>query len=568
MPFVRDRLLPGLCALLVVGVVATQDRIAGMPHATRSIVYASRGAAATSHPQATRVAVDVLRRGGSAVDAAIAANAMLCVCEPTGCGIGGDLFAIVWDAEAKELHGLNASGRSPSGLTREWFLEQGYQSIPKHGPLPISVPGCVDGWFELHGKFGALAMEEVLQPAIEAAKGGVPVPQTIAAYWRMGVPDRQDQPGFREVFMPWGRGPQAGELFRNPALAATLKQIAQGGRDAFYMGNIAKVMAAFVQEHGGFLSEQDLKAHRSEWIEPVSTNYRGYDVWELPPNGQGIAALQILNLIEPYDVAAMGHQSAEWVHLFVEAKKLVYEDRARYYADMDFAKVPVEQLISREYADERRRLIDMDKASRVVPAGDAKLEKGDTVYLSVADKDGNMVSLIQSNFRGLGSGVCPPELGFGLQNRGELFNLEAGHANTYAPGKRPFHTIIPAFVTKDGEPFLSFGVMGGAMQPQGHVQILVNMLDFGMNLQEAGDAARIRHDRSSQPTGQRMADGGEVFLESAFSAEVVAALRGKGHLVTVKPGGFGGYQAVMWLADQKVWAAASESRKDGHASGY
>lgn len=539
-----------------------------MNHATRSIVYGRSGAAATSHPRATQAAIDVLRKGGSAVDAAIAANAMLCVCEPTGCGIGGDLFAIVWDPKKAKLHGLNASGRSPRGLTREWFAKNGHDTIPKYGPLPISVPGCVDGWFELHGKFGKLGIDAVLAPAIAAAREGVVVPQTIARYWQLGIDARKDQAGFQQVFMPWGRAPDEGDVYRNEALADTLAKVAAGGRDAFYEGAVATTMAAFVQKAGGFLSEADLAAHKSEWIDPVSTNYRGYDVWELPPNGQGIAALQILNLIEPYDVKAMGHGSAEWTHLFVEAKKLVYEDRAKYYADMAFAKVPVTTLISKEYAAQRRKMLHLDRASKSLPAGDAKIEKGDTVYLSVADKDGCMVSLIQSNFRGLGSGVCPPTLGFGLQNRGELFNLKAGHANTYEPGKRPFHTIIPAFVTKDGKPWLSFGVMGGAMQPQGHVQVLVNMIDFGMNLQEAGDAARIRHERSSQPTGTRMTDGGDVFLESAYSPAVVAKLRAMGHQVTIRAGAFGGYQAVMWLADRKVYAAASECRKDGHAGGY
>ncbi|MCR9246446.1 MAG: gamma-glutamyltransferase [bacterium] len=548
-----------------------QDRIAGMSHATRSIVWAKNGIAATSHPLATQVAIDILKQGGSAVDAAIAANAALGVCEPTGCGIGGDLFAIVWDGKTKKLHGLNASGRSPRALTRQWFLDQGHEEIPKFGPLPVSVPGCVDGWYTLHGKFGKLAMAEVLEPAIRYAEQGVPVPQTIAEYWRRGVPDRQDQPGFREVFLPWGRPPREGDTFQNDALARTMRQMAErgaGGRDLFYLGAIAQQLATFVQEHGGFLTAADLAAHTSEWIEPVSTNYRGYDVWELPPNGQGIAALQILNLIEPFEIASMGAGSAAWAHLFVEAKKLVYEDRAKYYADMAFAKVPVKTLISKAYADERRKLFDPKHASLQLPAGDAKLEKGDTIYLTVADEHGTMVSLIQSNFRGLGSGVCPPQLGFGLQNRGELFDLRPGRANTYAPGKRPFHTIIPAFVTRDGEPWLSFGVMGGAMQPQGHVQILVNMIDFGMNLQEAGDAARIRHEGSSQPTGSRMRDGGTVYLESTFSDEVAAALRAMGHRVERRAGGFGGYQAVLFDAARKVYAAASESRKDGHAAGY
>lgn len=564
--------LPAVTLALTLGsALIAQDRIAGMAHATRSIVWAKNGIAATSHPLATQVAIDVLQKGGSAVDAAIAANATLGVCEPTGCGMGGDLFAIVWDGNEKKLHGLNASGRSPRGLTRKWFVDNGYQEIPKYGPLPVSVPGCVDGWYALHGRFGKLPMAVVLDPAIRYADQGVPVPQTIAEYWRRGVPDRQDQPGFREVFLPWGRPPREGDIFRNEALANTMRKMAKrgpGGADLFYRGHLGQQLAAFVQKHGGFLSAEDLDAHRSEWIEPVSTNYRGYDVWELPPNGQGIAALQILNLIEPFDVAGMGAGSAAWTHLFVEAKKLVYEDRAKYYADMAFAKVPVATLISKDYANERRKLFDPKRASQQLPAGDAKLEKGDTVYLTVADKDGTMCSLIQSNFRGLGSGVCPPQLGFGLQNRGELFDLREGRNNSYAPGKRPFHTIIPAFVTKDGEPWLSFGVMGGAMQPQGHVQILVNMIDFGMNLQEAGDAARIRHEGSSQPTGTRMLDGGKVYLESAFSDDVVAALRALGHQVERRTGGFGGYQAVLFDAARKVYAAASEARKDGHAAGY
>ena len=560
--------------LMMLGLIATcavcasQDRITGMRRATRSIVYGKSGAAATSHPLATQVALDVLKRGGTAVDAAIAANAMLCVCEPTGCGLGGDLFAIVWDAKSQRLHGLNASGRSPQTLTREWFVENGHATIPKYGPLPLSVPGCVDGWFQLHDRFGKSPMRSLLRPAIRAAQEGVVVPQIIAEYWRLGIDARKDQPGFREVFMPWGRGPNEGEVYSNTALASTLRVIAAGGVDSFYRGAIADTCTSFVQKHGGFLTAKDFAAHRSEWIEPVSTNYRGYDVWELPPNGQGIAALQILNLIEPYDVASMGFGSAEWVHLFVEAKKLAYEDRAKYYADMAFAKVPVADLISKQYAATRRSLIDLDKASLSLPAGDAKLEDGDTVYLTVADQYGSMISLIQSNFRGLGSGICPPSLGFGLQNRGELFDLRKGQNNSYAPGKRPFHTIIPAFVTKDGEPFLSFGVMGGAMQPQGHVQILVNMIDFGMNLQEAGDAGRIRHEGSSQPTGVRMQDGGQVFLESDYSPAVVAELRSMGHQVAVKAGAFGGYQAIMRLVKRGIYGAASESRKDGNAAGY
>jgi gamma-glutamyltranspeptidase / glutathione hydrolase len=524
--------------------------------------------AATSHPLATDTALNVLRAGGSAVDAAIAANAMLGLCEPTGCGMGGDLFAIVWDPKAKKLHGLNGSGRSPKSLTREWFLEHGHEKIPSHGPLPVTVPGCVDAWFTLHEKFGRLPIADVLQPTIEYAKAGVPIPQTIAEYWRRSVPLLAEYPGFKEVFVPWGRAPREGDVFRNPALAKTLTRLVAGGRDAFYRGAIAKEIVGFLMPHGGHLTVADFAAHRSDWVEPVSTTYRGYEVFELPPNGQGIAALQILNLLEPHDVKSMGFGSAEWVHLFVEAKKIVYEDRARWYADMAFAEVPVGKLISKAYAKTRGKCFDAKKAQRQIPAGDPRLEKGDTIYLTVADATGMMVSLIQSNYRGMGSGMTPPTLGFGLQDRGELFDLAADKANTYAPGKRPFHTIIPAFVTKDGEPFMSFGVMGGAMQPQGHVQILVNMIDFGMNLQEAGDAPRIRHDGSSQPTGEVMVDGGRVWLESGYDAGVRQRLAAMGHEVEVRAGGFGGYQAIRFDPTRRVYAGASESRKDGHAAGY
>ena len=549
--------------------VLTQDRITGRAFATRSEVIARNGMAATSQPLATQVALEVLRKGGTAVDAAIAANAMLGLVEPTGCGIGGDLFAIVWDSDSKSLHGLNASGRSPRSLTLETIQEMGLEKIPSHGPLPVSVPGCVDGWFELHERFGRLPMEEVLAPAIHYSREGAPISELIAHYWRIGVRVLGEYPGFMETFAPDGEAPGVGDVFANPRLAETLEAIARGGRSAFYEGEIAARIEDYMAEHGGFLTAEDLAAHESEWIEPVSTSYRGHEVWELPPNGQGIAALQMLNLLEPYDIAGMGFGSADYVHVFVEAKKLAFEDRARFYADMDFAEVPVEELISREYAEERGRLIQMDRARRVVPPGDpAALEDGDTIYLSVADGDGNMVSLIQSNYRGMGSGMTPGDLGFILQDRGELFTLEEGHPNVYEPGKRPFHTIIPAFVTRDGEPFMSFGVMGGATQPQGHVQILVNVIDFGMNIQEAGDAPRILHQGSSQPTGERMTDGGRVSLETGYSWETVRELRKRGHQVGFNVGSFGGYQGIRWDPERGVYFGASESRKDGHAAGY
>ncbi len=561
------RILPGALALLGLTAVANGgDRITGAPFATRSEVIAPHAMAATSHPLATQVALDVMRAGGNAIDAAIAANAALGLMEPTGCGIGGDLFAIVWDTESEKLHGLNASGRSPQSLTLDYFLDNGYVKIPSHGPLPVSVPGAVDGWFELHDRFGRLPMKAVLAPAIRYAEEGFPVTELIAYYWNRSVPILEKYPGFRDVFMPDGRAPRKGEMFRNPVLARTYRTIASRGRDAFYRGRIAREMVDYLQAQGGFLTLADLDAHTSEWVEPVSTNYRNVELWELPPNGQGIAALQILNILEAYDLAAMGHDSPEYVHLFTEAKKLAFEDRARYYADPEFYDNPVSLLISKDYAAERRELIDPSRAATSYPAG--ALEDGDTIYLTVADEEGNMVSLIQSNYRGMGSGMTPPSLGFILQDRGELFSLEPGHANVYAPGKRPFHTIIPAFITRDGEPWVSFGLMGGGMQPQGHAQIVINLVDFGMNLQEAGDAARIRHQGSSQPTDEVMTNGGELYLESGFPVETVRRLAKMRHRIRTSAGGFGGYQAIMRDHEQGIYIGASESRKDGHAAGY
>jgi gamma-glutamyltranspeptidase/glutathione hydrolase len=544
------------------------DRLTGEPFATRSEVIAPHGMAATSQPLATQIALDILKAGGSAVDAAIAANAALGLMEPVGCGIGGDLFAIVWDAEKQELAGLDASGRSPKSLTLDHFRREGIDKIPAFGPLPVSVPGAVDGWFELHARYGKLPMTEVLAPAIRYARAGFPLSEVIAYYWGRNAEFLKDYPGFAEIFMPGGKAPGKGEMFRNPYLADTYEKIAEGGRDVFYKGEMARAIADYMAAQGGFLSYEDLAEHRSEWVQPVSTNYRGYDVWELPPQGQGIAALQILNILEAYDLSAMGFGSTEYVHVFVEAKKLAFEDRARFYADMQFVDVPVEGLISKDYAERRRALIDLDRAARTYPAGDDQLEEGDTIYLTTADADGNMVSLIQSNYRGMGSGMTPGRLGFVLQDRGELFSLVDGHANVYAPGKRPFHTIIPAFVTKDGKPYMSFGVMGGAMQPQGHAQIMINMIDFGMNLQEAGDAPRIRHTGSSQPTGERMSDGGVVNLESGFPIETAYELRRMGHDVKIQRGGYGGYQAILRDHEQGVYVGASESRKDGQAAGF
>ncbi|MCP4463113.1 MAG: gamma-glutamyltransferase [Planctomycetaceae bacterium] len=554
-----------------VDLATAQDRITGRAFATRSEVIAKTGMAATSQPLATQVALDILKKGGSAVDAAIAANATLGLMEPTGNGIGGDLFAIVWDNKTQKLYGLNASGRSPRGLSydklKQLLAKQNRETIPPLGPLPVSVPGCVDGWCELHQKFGKLPLSDVLQPAIDYANDGFPVSELIAYYWASGRRLAQ-YPGFAATFLPNGKAPAKGEIFKNPMLATTLGKIAKGGRNAFYEGEVAQTIASFLQENGGYVAYEDLAEHKSEWVQPVGYDYRGYKLWELPPNGQGIAALQILGVLEGYDIRSMGFGSPDHVHHFVEAKKLAFEDRAKFYADQDFHKSPVAELISPEYAAQRRKLISSRRAARRYDAGNPALEQGDTIYLTVADKDRNMVSLIQSNYRGFGSGMCPPGLGFCLQDRGELFDMHPDRMNTYAPGKRPFHTIIPAFVTKDGKPFMSFGVMGGATQPQGHAQIMINMIDFDMNIQEAGDAPRILHSGSSQPTGQVMTDGGTVSLESGFDYETVRNLMARGHTIEFARGPFGGYQGIKYDALNDVLYGASESRKDGQAAGY
>ena len=544
----------------------SQDRITGELFSTRSEVIAKNGMVATSHPLASQVGIDILKKGGNAIDAAIAANAAIGLMEPTGNGIGGDLFAIVWIEKEKKLYGLNASGRSPKKLTIEYFKENNFQSIPPYGPLPVSVPGCVDGWFELHDKFGKIKMNEILEPAIKYAENGFPVTELVAYYMKNASRNFEDYPNFKETYYINDSTPYKGEIFKNPDLANTLKIIAEKGRKGFYEGKIAKTISNFIIDQGGFLSYDDLKSHKSEWIKPVSTNYRGYDIWELPPNGQGIAALQILNLLEGYDIKSMGFGSADYIHHFVEAKKIAFADRAKYYADMDFNEIPVDYLISKEYADIRRKEINSDNSASTVLPGD--IENGDTIYLTTADSEGNMVSLIQSNYRGMGSGMVPNNLGFMLQDRGELFSLDENHFNVYAPKKRPFHTIIPAFITKDGNPLISFGLMGGAMQPQGHAQIVINIIDFDMNLQEAGDAPRIRHQSNQQPTGGEMTDGGEVALEKGFNYKQIRELMKKGHKVIYDLGSFGGYQAIMIDYINKVYYGASESRKDGSAIGY
>lgn len=556
------------------------DRVYGAGWATRSAVLGREGMAATSHPLASQVAIDILKKGGSAVDAAIAANAALGLMEPTGNGIGGDLFAIVWDPETARLHGLNASGRAPRGQTLEQLKAKlaDKNDIPDFGSLSITVPGAVDGWFMLHEKFGRLSMSENLAPTVKYARDGFPVSQVIAYYMSLhvdGFPQLHENgtieeiDNYRSTYLIDGKAPVEGQMFANPDLANTLERIGAEGRDVFYKGELADVMDAYFKRIGGPLRKVDFESHTSNWIDPVSVNYRGYDIWELPPNGQGIAALQMLNILEGYDLASMGHNSADYLHVMTEAKKLAFEDRARFYADPDFYNVPLDGLLSKDYATERRKLISMDSVLTEVDHGDAQLLEGDTIYMTVADKDGMMVSLIQSNYRGMGSGLVPDGLGFMFQDRGAQFSLTEDHPNVYAPGKRPFHTIIPAFMTKDGQPIMSFGLMGGAMQPQGHAQIVVNILDFGMTVQDAGDAARFHHTGSTDATWQgRMQDGGTLELESGVTRDVYDELVRRGHKLSITSGPFGGYQAIWRDPESGVYWGATEMRKDGIAIGY
>jgi len=557
------------CTALLLTTTMDQTTFAARGTATRSVVRAQHGMVCAAQPLAVQVGVDILKQGGSAVDAAIAVNACLGLMEPTANGLGGDLFAIVWDPKAKKLAGLNASGRAPLALTVE-KIPAGNDTIPLHTPFAWTVPGCADGWFELHARYGKLPMSKLLEPAIRYAEQGFPVSPVIAENWAASVKRFGDKPGFRAVFMPGGHTPAEGEIFRNPALAKTLKLLALKGREAYYQGAIAQELVKFSKAHGGFFELEDFDKHRSTWDEPISTTYRGYTVWELPPNGQGLAALQMLNLIEGYDLKSMGRNSADFWHVLVEAKKLAFADRARYYADPAFAQVPVKQLLSKDYAKERAARIDMAHAAQTDVAGDvAAINRGGTTYLCTADQNGMMVSLIQSNYTGFGSGYVVPALGFGIQNRGGQFALAAGHANRLEPGKRPFHTIIPAFVTKDGEPVMAFGVMGGDLQPQAHVQVLVNLFDLGMNLQEAGDAIRFHHSDSSEPTGTVMTDGGILHIEDGLDPAVIEELKKRGHRMQPESvGAYGGYQAIWRDPRTKTYAGATEKRKDGCAQGY
>ena len=568
------------------GQLSRGDRYSGAPWATRSPVIGQHGMVATEQPLASLAAIDILRKGGSAVDAAIAANACIGLMQPVLNGIGGDLFAIVWDPKTKKLYGYNGSGRAPMGrdlakLKAE--VEAAYKRagqtpkahIPPVGTLPITVPGAVDGWFALHGKFGKLPMAEDLAPAIGYAEHGFPVTQLIAFYWKNNMALFEKNKGLieefdnaRATYAPGGHTPVEGEMFRNPDLAHTYTLLAKGGRDAFYKGEIAHTIDAYFKRIGGDLRYEDFAAHHGEWVTPLSVNYRGYDVHELPPNGQGAAVLQMLQILKGYDLKKMGAGSADTLTAMFEAKRLAYEDLAKWYADPAFVKVPMKGLLSDAYADERRKLIDLAHANPNFGPGDPRLHDGDTIYLTAADKDGMMVSLIQSNYRGMGSGIVADHLGFMFQDRGELYSLDANAANVYAPGKRPFQTIIPGFVTKNGQPYMAFGLMGGDMQPQGHVQVLTDIIDFGMNVQEAGDAARWRHFGGSEVTGEPSAGVGTVEMESGFDPAVKAELEKRGYKIAPGTGGFGGYQAILWDAKHHVYWGASEMRKDGEAIGY
>jgi gamma-glutamyltranspeptidase/glutathione hydrolase len=530
----------------------------------RSTVVCQNGLVCASQPLAAQAGIDILQAGGNCIDAAIGTNAMLGLTEAASNGIGGDLFAIVWVEKDKKLYGLNASGRAPYDWNLQAAQSLGLNAIPRMSPLAWSVPGCVSGWGALSSRFGAIKLGQCLEPAIDYATNGFPLSPIISTYFDF---DPRQAPSLASVYHPDGQPPKYGEIFRNTDLAKSYKAIADGGPDAFYQGEAAERIVAMSDQLGGKMSLRDLKDHTATWVEPVSSNYRGWDVWEIPPNGQGIAALQILNMLEQFDIGSLQFNSAEHLHLFIEAKKLAFEDRAQYYADMEFADVPVEWLISKDYAKQRAKLIDPARARARVEFGDPQLDS-DTVYLTAADRDGNMISLIQSNYSGYGSALCPQGLGFPIQNRGQAFSLDPEHRNRLEPHKRPFHTIIPAFMTRNGRPVMSFGVMGGDFQPQGHSQVVMNMIDFGMSPQQAGDQPRISHSGSSSPWGAKSTDGGYLTFEHGIDAAVKQRLTEMGHQSRSAVGVHGGYQAI-WRADDPLrYFGGSDPRKDGAAIGY
>ncbi|HEX9726986.1 MAG TPA: gamma-glutamyltransferase [Gemmatimonadales bacterium] len=528
--------------------------------AGRSTVYAPNGTIATSQPLATAAGLAVLQRGGNAIDAAVTAAAVLNLVEPHMTGIGGDMFALLWSARERRLVGLNASGRSGSRMTREALADRGLDAVPLFGAAPITVPGALSGWVALLERYGTITLAEALQAAIRLAESGFPVSPIIAGQWAEEVERLRADDGARATFVIDGmRAPLAGEWFRNPDLAASFRLIADSGPGALYGGALGRTIVDRVQRLGGFLTLDDLARHEPVWVEPMSVPFRGHTVWELPPNGQGVAALEMLRILEPYDLKSMGHNSALYLHHLIEAKKLAFADLGRWVGDPDAMTAAPARLLENDFIDARRAALDPHRAATRVDPGSA-MTSSETIYLAVADADGNMVSFINSVYWAFGSGVVAPGTGFALQNRGAGFALEPGLPNTLAPRKRPFHTIIPAFVTRPGpdgeQPWLAFGVMGGAIQPQGHVQVLLNLLEFAMDLQDAIDAPRFRH-----------FDGVRVGLEAPIPAAVRAALTAMGHeVVALPPGDAGGAQAVMRLA--RGWAAGSDPRKDGMAAGW
>ncbi|MDR2156813.1 MAG: gamma-glutamyltransferase [Clostridiales Family XIII bacterium] len=547
----------------------------------RSVAMGRDGMVASSSVLASNVMNDILEMGGNAVDAAIAGNAMMQLTEPHMCSVGGDMFAIIWDPQTEEVVGLNASGTSSNSVSYEDMVsavgDDG--AMPLAGPLSVTIPGVVDGWIAMHERYGKLSLGEVLAPAIAYAREGVPVTESESELWALGLVELIEDEGADEshmrelynIFYPNGEAPKKGEIFKNPQIAETFSLIAEKGRAGFYEGAVAESIAGTLQKYGATLTLEDLAGYRSEWVTPISTNYRGYDVYELPPNGHGLTALELLNIMENFDVASMGRDSAEFWHIFLEAKKLAYEDRPLIAADPAFSELPAEALLSKEYAKQRAAGIDVTKANSGVSSGLAPTGKGDTTYVTAADRDGMMVSLIQSVYGLMGSGVAVEPYGFALQNRGSLFSLDRNSPNVYAPGKRPFHTIIPGFAMKDGLPFLSFGVCGGDYQPMGHAQFLMNVIDFGYDIQEAIDAARIRHKGQTDPaSGIKGEDG--FMAELGISPEIVGELIDRGHPFirqdAVASDLSGSIQAIMYDADNGVWYGASEMRADGAAIGY
>ncbi|MBL8531947.1 MAG: gamma-glutamyltransferase family protein [Hyphomonadaceae bacterium] len=596
MPHVVARALSALAILACASSAAAQEdrdpnfgrgeRVSGESFATRSPVIAPHGAAATAHPLATQTAIDILRAGGSAIDAAIAANAMLGLVEPTGNGIGGDIFVIVWDPASQRLYGYNGSGRTPQGMSlaqmrREARRRGNPAAVPSFGAASVSVPGTVDGWFALHERFGRLPMAQLLAPTVQYAREGAPIPQTIAMYWANNrrrleteyaagrlqeVQNARDLYFCQENCAPNRQMPDGHGLFANPDLANTLELIGREGRDAYYRGPVARTIDAYMRRIGGWLRYDDLARHQGEWVDPVCVPYRDVEVCELPPNSQGVVALQTLRILEGFNLREMGFLSIDSLHVQIEATRLAFADRAHFYGDPAFTHFDVRRLLTDEYTAERRAMISLTSAMPPPPHAELRLD-GDTTYLTTADSSGMMVSLIQSNYRGMGSGLVPDGLGFMLQDRAELFSLESGHPNVYAPGRRPFQTIIPAFALRDGQPWLSFGVMGGDMQPQGHVQIIVNLVDYGLDLQAAGDAARYRFYGGAEPTGEEPDGVGFVAMENGVPPAVRAELERRGHRIRPADGSFGGYQAIM-RHPTGVYEAATEMRKDGSAGGY